>query len=88
MYIYTVGPCSVHIAVCLHIQEVYVLPVTSWLHGDAKSSYKIPKGCRHIVSQSLRLKGSLKTLSVIGKNKHVKQANTEILHTSLKNVFL
>ena len=78
MYIYTVGLCPVHIA----------LPVNSWLHGDAKSLYTIPRGCRHIVSQSLRLKGSLKTLSVIGKNKHVKQANAEILHKSLKSVFL
>ena len=31
--------------------------------------YKIPKGCQNIVSQSLRLKGSLKTLSVTGTNK-------------------
>ena len=41
---------------------------------DAKSSYKIPRGCRHVVGLSRRLKGSLKTLSVIGKNKHVRQA--------------
>lgn len=41
---------------------------------DAKSSYKIARGCRHVVGLSRRLKGSLKTLSVIGKNTHVRQA--------------
>ena len=45
--------------------------MNNWLCRDAQSWYKIPRGCRHIVSPSLKLKRSLKTLSVIGKNKHV-----------------
>ena len=44
-------------------KEFSVLPVNNWLRRDAKSSHKIPRGCRHVVGISRRLKGSLKTLS-------------------------